>query len=297
MPFDPDGFRTARSVFEIALDLDRIYREVGAFLVAHTSDPKANQIGMVKELLRYSRQANILAYAFVGGIKPEDGRAAQLAEAVAYKEGMLGERFSNLLPLLTEAKLDTAMTFLSDALSRLESLNLDLPHSDPPMEPAKAVGRRTIISEHGDYAEAQKFGHWATHYLYEWVEEWLKLFENTATNRFALGECLGLSSLIMAQQHQAGALTCGVSTYWKWDGLENPVKILAAARLLTRARGAQGTPGNYLALTSLWNSISSNKPAWRKGGDRIADSWSKNDEWVDWMLVEFPNSIRFGLPA
>jgi hypothetical protein len=295
MPFTPYEYRQARSAFEVAFDLDNAGIALGQVIKA-TTGSKTLQANAARQLLRVQRQGSILAYALVGGIKPEAERSAQLAEAKAYRDGMLAESVVTARVALAAAGVEGADQYMTDALARLRTLDVDLLHSDPPMQPAPQVGRRTCIGPHGDYAKGQEFAHWTSHYMREWAQEWCELFESTAIDRVKAGECWALYCHLVKIQHQAGALVAGISTYWKWDNLDPFCKVLQATELLTRSDGGIGTPSVYFTLFAEWSKVSTQKPAYRQSLARLADSWLKNDGWV-WHLMEFPNSTRCAVPA
>lgn len=298
--FEPLQFRQARLGVDICFDLENIVIVLGDFIKDNPTAPKATLIAAARQVLRVSRQTSTLFYALVGGIRPEESRSAQIAEAHLYHKGMLEkdggfDAFEQIANLLTDAKIPVPI-YVKGAQEKMQALNLDIMlHSDPCPEPAtgRETDRRTCIGPHGDYKESQKFGHWCSHYMKEWFLEWINLFEQTTPDRKLMGECLSLYAHIVKTQHQAGALVAGISTYWKWDNLNQFHKLLKACSLLTKSEGGEGTPAIYFALFLNWSDIEQAKhKSYRAGTKRLADSWMKNDSWVEWMLM-FPNPLKF----
>jgi hypothetical protein len=186
------------------------------------------------------------------------------------------------------AEVEGALPYIDELAHRMQTLDLDLPHSDPPMEPA-TTGRRTCIGPHGDYYLAQRMIFLAIHYWREWAEEWLKIFAAPTGQRKAMGEALSLYAHCTIMQHQAGALLAGVALNWQWETLDGFSKVLKVTELLTRQDHGEGTPSVYFAFMLTWAKLASSSQHYQNSLRRYADSWAKNEPWE---VLVFPNSER-----
>lgn len=244
---------------------------------------------IIKETVRAARSVVLIPSYILGGF--EDRTRAQVLQD-AWSE--MHRAINDTLPSAMKLVPGLALVRLAEARDRLESVYHLGPsyflHSDPAVSVAPVSGRRTVISEHGDFNKFQLQMFWAQHYWHGWMEICAELLarNRTATQVPHFANSFDLAAYCITYYINASALVSNISFYWAYDNLDAFGKALTALKLLTADKG-EGVAEIFRAWVQEWCKALGLSELISRSFLLEHDSWynSARGEWEG--LMDFPN--------